>query len=234
MATKQTEELIELYTQKIELETQQLQQINYTQSGYTIKTGVGSTEQIKIWGSNQVLENYNVPIKKLDNKIIELNNQIANLQESLKDTGQEANGNGCIGITTQIVYKDILNYKGYSFSGSNPFQEISGSLNINNSGIGTEDYVSQVSIGSYFGPIGSWGICANYQSTITSINSQISSLQSERNDLIVKVNYLKNAKSQYELQNYAYERSKTQLNSSINTNTSIINFLKDPNNSEWL
>lgn len=242
--TTETEALIELYNQKISLDTKQLLQINTVQSGYTITTGIGDTGKIKIWGPDEVIQNYNVPIKKLDNRIVQLNTQIDNLQSQILALGQDANSVGCgttgifetspVGYTTITVYQDVINYRGYVFTGINPFSEIQGSLSTGSSGIGTENYVTQVAIGSYYGPIGTGGLCVGYSNSITNLTNQITPIQSERNDLIVKVNFLKNGRIQYELQNYAYEQSKTQLNTSIQVSDSILGFLENPENEEWL
>jgi hypothetical protein len=259
----QTEALLEVYNQKISLDIKQLSQVNVIQEGYTIQTGIGSTDKIKVWGPIEVIEDYNFPIKKLDNKIIQLNNQISNIQSEILAIGQQANSVGCgtqfideysVGYSTITVYQDRLNYTGYSFVGVNPFSPIGGALNSGNCGIGTLDYVSQVVIGTYLGPInicnrldifggpqGPQGIsyctdqqCSDYASTVVNLTNQLAPLQSERNELIQKVNFLKMGRAQYEIQNYAYEQSKVQLNSSIEASNTIIGFLQDPNNEEWL
>ncbi len=240
----QTEALIDLYTQKIDLDKKQLSQINTLQTGYTINTGIGSTEIVKIWGPSEVIGNYNTSVENLDKKIIQLNGRISILQNIVLGVGQSANSVGCgttgifenspVGFNTVTVYEDQLKYRGYSYSGSNPYSPIGDSLTISNPGLGTETYVSQVAIGSYFGPISSIGTCAGYASSITNLNLQISNLQGERNILIGKVNILKSARSQFQLQNYAYERSKEQLNYSIGISSDIITFLQDPANDEWL
>jgi cell division protein FtsB len=236
----QTEALIELYNQKVSLDTQQIFQVNYTQSGYTIQTGTGTTEKIRIWGSQEVIENYNYPIKKLDNRIIELNLQIQNLQTQLLVTKQTANDNGCpgfawtTGLTTTTAQRDNLNYVGYTFVAPNPFSTISGILTTSNSGIGTYNYITQSGIGSYFGPILNVGGCSVYFNQIEDLEEQIEDLQDERNELISKVNILKAGKIQPELQNYAYEQSKNQINASISNSNAILTFLEDPANAQWL
>jgi hypothetical protein len=241
----ETQALLDLYNQKISLDTQQLSQISTVQTGYTINTGIGASDQIKIWGPTDVMENYNPPIKKLDNRIIEINNQINNLQQLVLDVGQEANSVGCgstgvfdliffIGFSTETVVRDELNYRGYAFTAPNPFSPISGTLINSNSGIGTEDYITQPVLGEYFGPIGTDGECAGYAISIANLNSQIVSLQNQRNPLIEKVNFLKAGRSQYELQNYGLEQSKVQVNSAISASSSIVSFLQDPANAEWL
>ena len=236
----QTEALIELYNQKIYLDTQQISQVNFTQAGYTIQTGIGSTERIRVWGTNEVIENYNYPIKKLDNRIIELNTQIRNLQSDLLDVKQTANNNGCpgfiweIGFTTTTEKRDDLNYSGYIFTSPNPFSETSGTLTTSNSGIGTFNYVSQSTLGEYLEPISNFGGCSVYFNQIEDLEEQINDLQTERNDLIDKVNILKENRISIELQNYAYEQSKNQIGAAISTSNAILNFLQDPTNAQWL
>lgn len=236
----QTEALLDLYNQKLSLDTQQLSQINTIQSGYTITTGIGATDQIKIWGPTEIIENYNVPIKNLDNRIIELNAEIQNLQTDLLDVKQTANANGCpgfvwiIGLTTTTVLRDNLNYKGYTYTAPNPFSATTGTLTEPNSGIGTFNYITQSVLGSYLDPISDVEGCAVYASQIENLETQIVGLQSSRNSLIEKVNFLKSGRSTYELQNYAYNQSIVQTNQSISNSNTIISFLEDPQNAEWL
>jgi hypothetical protein len=236
----QTEALLDLYNQKLSLDTQQLSQISTIQAGYTIQTGTEPTDQIKIWGPTEIIENYNVPIEKLDNRIIELNTEIQNLQTDLLDVKQTANSNGCpgfvwgIGFTTTTVFGDNLNYKGYTYTSPNPFSAITGTLTELNSGIGTFNYVTQSVLGSYFEPILNVGGCAVYASQIENLETEIVGLQSSRDSLIEKVNFLKSGKSTYELQNYAYNQSIVQVNQSISNSNTIIGFLQDPANAEWL
>ena len=236
----QTEALLDLYNQKLSLDTQQLSQISTVQSGYTITTGIGSTDQIKIWGPTDVIANYNPPIEKLDNRIIEINDEINVLQQLVLDKGQAANSVGCgttgyfnpiffVGFNTVTVVRDQLNYRGYTFTAPNPFSAISGTLINSNSGIGTEDYITQTELGVYYGPIGTAGLCSGYATSITNLTNSIVGLQTKRSCYIQKVNILKSGRSEYQLQNYAYEESKSQLNTSIANNQFMINFLKDPN-----
>lgn len=240
----QTAGLLDLYNQKISLDQKQLEQVTTVQTGYTITTGVGSSDYIKVWGPEEVIENYNVPIEKLDDRILELNTDIANLQSQVLFVGQAANSVGCgstgyfIGTsfvpnTTTTVNQDNLNYRGYSYTSPNPFSQISGTLSSSNLGIGTQNYITQSSIGFYYNFTGI-GSCVGYATSITNLNNQIIEIQSTRTDLIDKVNFLKIGRSQYELQNYAYNQSKSQMNTSIAISSSIISFLEDPDNSEWL
>ena len=247
----ETQTLIEIYNQKIELDNQQLVQVDQIKAGYTIQTGIGTTDQVKIWGPTEIIGFYDTPIEKLDSKILELNSQIENIQSEILTIGQTANSVGCgtagyfentpVGFTTVIVVQDHLRYRGYSFTGSNPFVAIGGAIDSTHLGLGTETYVIQETIGVYYGPINvcngggcTSGECTGYATSITTLSGQITPLQEERDDLIGKVNILKTSRTQHELQNYAYNRTIEQLNESIGISSSIINFLENPENEEWL
>jgi hypothetical protein len=241
----ETQALLDLYNQKISLDTQQLTQINTVETGYTITTGIGASEKIKIWGPTEVIENYNPPIQKLDTKIIEINDQINVLQQSILSVGQAANAVGCgttgwfvgftpIGFSTVTVLKDQLNYRGYTFTAPNPFSATGAGLTTGTIGLGTESYIAQPTLGVYYGPIGVDGICAGYATSITNLTNAIVGLRSERDPLIQKVNFLKTGRSQYELQNYGLKQSKVQVGVAISVSSAIIGFLQNPANAEWL
>ena len=240
----QTEALLDLYNQKLTLDQQQLEQINIVQNGYTIQTGIGSTEQVKIWGPEEIIENYTAPIKKLDNRILELNNQITDLKNNILSIGQSASTAGC-GTTASYVSvaASTISCKVYAFSGGNPFSETTETLSSTNLGVGVTNSVVIVGLGSYSGDVGTCyttctgapgGSCTAAAASITYYENQIPSLLEERDDLMIKVNFLKNARVDYELQNYAYNRSKVQINNSIGISSSIISFLENPDNEEWL
>lgn len=246
----ETENLIEFYNQKIILDQNQISQLNKVQVGYEIRTGIGTTERIKIFGPNELIQNYNVPIEKLDSKIVEINTQIVSLQTQIVVLGQTANSVGCgtmswsIGFTTTYVPKDQARYRGYTYSGKNPFQTIDGVLLTSNVGIGTQDYIVQTQdpFDFYFSPITtclniftcSNEVCAGYATSITNLQAQIEILQDQRDPLIEKVNTLKNARSDFQLQKYSYDESEVRLNAQLQRTEEIISFLNDPENDEWL
>lgn len=238
----ETENLIEFYNQKIILDEKQISQLNTVQTGYEIKTGIGTTERIKIFGPSELIQNYNVPIEKLDSKIVEINTQIANYQSQILELAQEANAVGC-GTTSFpiIALQDETRYKGYTYAGKNPFSQIQGELTTSNIGIGTEDYITQIPIGTYLSPVGVCyaitclnGVCVGYATSIAYLETQIEILQDQRDPLIVKVNALKNGRSDFQLQKYAYDQSEIKLNAQLQRTEEIISFLTDPENDEWL
>lgn len=242
----QTAALLDFYNQKISLDKKQLDQITSVQTGYTITTGVGSSDYIKVWGPSDVIENYREPIEKIDNRILEINNQIANLRSQILTIGQNASAAGCGTTGSSVtVVSPTISCKVYSFSGTNPFSETTQTLSSSNLGVGVTNSIANVSIGTYPANIGTCstitgctgapgGSCVAAAASITYFENQIPALETQRNDLITKVNFLKNERVQYELQNYAYNQSKAQINSSIGISSSVIDFLKDPNNAEWL
>lgn len=241
----ETEVLLDFYNQKIILDIKQISQIGVVESGYTIKTGIGTTEQIRVYGPQELIDNYNVPIKKIDNKILEYNNEIRSLQDQVLSLGQAANAVGCgtTGVTAVTVYRDNLNYTGYGFSAPNPFSSLSGTILTSTLGFGTMTETVPIGIGSYYGNVGTCyagllgcnsGTCTGYATSITNLNTQITNLKALRDPLIVKVNELKAGRIDFQLQQYAYTQSKTKLNQQIQRTQSIISFLQDPANDEWL
>lgn len=245
----QTEDIIRFYNQSISLDLNQITQINSVEVGFAVTTGIGSTQQIRVWGPQELINNYNIPTQKLDKEIVSINNQIKELQQLVLDIGQQANSVGCgttgwsLGFTTITVFQDQSRYRGYTYTEPNPFSGTDGVLTDGNAGIGTEDYISLVAIGSYFSPINvcnipflgcTSGECTGYATSIANLNSQISDLQDERNNLIDKVNTLKISRADFELQQYAYEQSKNRLNQKIQKTQNILTFLRDPNNAQWL
>ncbi len=251
-----TEALIEFYQKKAESDTEQIQQVIYTENGFTTTLPTGET--FKLYGVQETLDYFKNPIEKLDTRILELNNQIVGLQNTILNVGQTANTCGCggsvgfgstgvsffIGINTVTVTADTLNYRGWAYTSPNPFSETSGTINSGNVGVGTEDVIGSTTLGIYYGDVGvartalticpGVTTCTGYATSITNLSSQISSLQTQRNDLIVKVNYLKKERSRFEIRKYGFERQKEELNAEINASNSIINFLQDPANEQWL
>lgn len=245
----QTEALIDFYNQKIYLDTQQITQITQLENGYIIESGIG-TKPLKIYGPDELISNYNHSISPLDSEIVSINTEIQNLQNLVLSIGQEANSVGCgttawaVGFTTVTVLQDNARYRGYSYTTPNPFSGINGGLNISNPGIGTQTFINQVSIGTYFSPINTCldllqitcnsTICSGYATSISNLQSQINTLQTERDNLINKVNILKQSRISPELQRYSYTESKNKINTQIGISSSIIQFLSDPANDQWL
>lgn len=255
-----TEALIAFQEKKIAKDKEQKQQVAETEKGYSFDLGE-SYGTFKFEANSEVLSWYEEPIEKLDKRIYEINVQIVNLQNQILAIGQSANTCGCggkvgfgstgvgffLGINTITVYADTVTYRGWTYEYPTPFVQTSGNLTASNSGVGTENLTGQVSIGVYYGNIGiartnidlfpicpGVTTCSPYPPQITALQNQISPLQSERNDLISKVNFLKSERAIYKIREYGYNSQKILLNQQINQSEGLINFLKDPSNEEWL
>jgi hypothetical protein len=231
-----TQNLIEYYESKKSNDAKQKDQIQQTKVGYTIKQADG-TPDIKVWGVVEILNNFDAPIKCIDNKIIQINDSIKELQNAVLSVGQTANSVGCgtIGINSITVYEDRLRYRGWGLNGTNPFNPESGPLNISNAGIGTENYINPVAIGTYYGPVSictdplqiicNATICSGYATSISNLNSTITTKQSQRDSLIQKVNTLKDKRSQFELQKWGYDQTLDKLDNEISQSEDILDFL---------
>jgi len=229
----QTEALIDVYTQQISLNESQIVQCNNMLSGYTLNRGPDVPE-IKIWGPQEVIDNFSPSINALDSKIVEVNSEIQGLQYQILSIGIAANNVGC-GTTTSVVYvnRDDVKYKSYSYTSPNPFSETAGILTNTTIGYGVTNFVDYTGIGTYLGNLALGG-CSVESGQIDSLQNQINDKIGIRSDLIQKANILKEQRSVFELQKYAYDESINKLNSQIGICSSILTFLQDPENDVWL
>jgi hypothetical protein len=220
-----TQNLIEYYESKKSNDINQKDQIEQTKVGYTI-TQPDGTPDIKVWGVVEILDNFDPPIKCIDTKIIEINDSIKQLQNAVLSIGQTANSVGCgtVGINTINVYEDRLRYRGWGLNGTNPFNPVSGPLNISNIGIGTENYINPVAIGTYYDFPGIV-TCVGYANSIATLNATITTKQTQRDDLIQKVNTLKGKRFQFELQKWGYDQTLDKLDNEITQSEDILDFL---------
>jgi len=222
----QTKSLIDLYEKKIIQDQKQLVQINSIIAGYEINTG---TQIVKIYGVTENLANFNVPISGLDNQIIGINSSIYSLYQDIVGIATQANFDGCpaspAGITT--VYADVVNYRTYNFTFPNVFGTSTGTITTGNLGIGTQNFISQVAIGTYFEFDSNTGVCGIASAAIDSKLSQINTLAIQRNSYITNVNSLKAARVKYQLEQLGYNQSIVQINAQISDSTAVLNILKD-------
>lgn len=238
----ESQELKKYYLQKLTLDTEQLNQLNIMRNeGYSFRTGAGETEGVKVYSSKEMLDLFGSIIIPLDTQVIGINSQITSKQNQVLSLGLEANSIGCggtqtIGFTTVTVYEDRVKYTGYDYSGSNPFQETNGTINTSNVGMGTYNYVTQVAIGTYYGPIDTCNIllflgctsnqeCQEFSNKIVDLNAEINSLRTTRDNLNDSINVLKAERIRYELQDYAYKKSKQTIEGDIANSQLMINIL---------
>ena len=134
--------LLSLYQDKVKSDNEQIKQIEQTESGFSIQLPDGTNFELP--AIQDTLDCFTDPINKIDTRIVTLNNQIVDLQNSILQVGQTANSCGCggsvgfgstgvpffIGINTVTVYADSLSWRGWSYTSPNPFSEISGNLSV--------------------------------------------------------------------------------------------------------
>lgn len=231
----QTEALIELYENKVERDQTQLVQINNTIAGYEINTG---SNIVKIYGVTENLSNFNIPISGLDNQIVGINSNIYFLYQDIVGIATNANADGCPAIVDEntgisTVYADVVSYRSYNFTFPNVFGNSTGTITTGNLGIGTQTFISQVAIGTYFSFDSNIGICGIASAAIDSKLAQINTLISQRNPYISNVNTLKSARVKYQLEQLGYNQSVAQITGQIAESNSILNILKNSSLQEF-
>jgi len=241
----ETEALISIYQQKVESSNKQITQINDIKTGIDV-SGPGIENPLRIAGADEVIGYFEAPIEKLDNRILELNTEISNLRQTILTIGQNASTAGCGTTTSSVtVTAPSVSCKIYAFSGSNPWVQSTQTLSSGNLGVGVQNTVVNITLGTYRANIGicyttsgcggaPGGSCTSAASSITFYEAFIPPLATERDNLITKVNQLKNDRSMYELQRYGLNRSIHQLESQKTSAESSLSFLQDPTNAEWL
>jgi hypothetical protein len=159
----------------------------------------------------------------VDTQIVSIAASIVTLQNEIVTLASAAYAVGCgsTGAAT-VVYPDIVRAYSYnltspSYSGDSPYDITSVVLNPSNVGIGTllvytQNDSSQSGIGSLYSNVGTCrttfpgcvsGTCISYASSITSKQSQITTLRSQLPNLISSSNKVKAERVEYEIQRYA-------------------------------
>jgi len=231
----QTKALIELYENKVQRDQTQLIQINTTIAGYEINTG---TNIVKIYGVTENLSNFSIPIIGLDNQIVGITSNIYNLYQDIVGIATNANANGCPAIIDEntgisTVYADTVSYRSYNFTFPNVFGTSTGTITTGNLGIGTQTFISQVAIGTYFPFDSNTGACGIASAAINSKLAQINTLAIQRNSYISNANSLKAARVKYQLEQLGYNQSIIQINSQIAESNSILTILKNSSLQEF-
>ena len=183
----------------------------------------------------------------IENKIISVTSSINSLQQQIVSVATSAYNVGC-GTTAgaSIVYPDTVkthneNVTSSSYDGFDPFGgKTSSVLSSSNVGIGTflsftQNDSSQAGLGTLYGTIQSCfrlpctgSVCIDYNSQITSLQSQITTLRGQLPSEITKVNSVRTEKKNSEIERYGQKRGvaalkqrNTEMESTINTINSI-------------
>ncbi len=183
----------------------------------------------------------------IENKIISVTSSINSLQQQIVSIATSAFNVGC-GTTAgaSIVYPDTVknhseNVNSSSYDGFDPFGgQTTLLLSSSNVGVGTflvftENDSSQTGLGTLYGTIGSCfatpcnvSVCIDYNSQITSLQSQIVTLRGQLPSEITKVNSIRTEKKNFEVERYGQKRGvaslkerNSEMESAVNTINSI-------------
>ena len=176
----------------------------------------------------------------IENKIISVASSINSLQQQIVSIATSAFNVGC-GTTAgaSIVYPDtvknhIENVNSSSYDGFDPFGgQTTPLLSSSNVGVGTfllftQNDSSQTGLGTLYGTIETGSICDDYNSQITSLQSQIVTLRGQLPSEITKVNSVRNEKKNSEIERYGQKRGiaslkqrNSEMQSAINTISNI-------------
>jgi len=233
---KKSSELINSYKKSIEQDLEQIKQLRQTKEGITVLTDpLDPNSQVAIVeGVNTMINRFGPSTKGLDNRIVTINAQIRDIQDEILALGQSANAVGCgtTGDGVVEVVGDVVTAYNWSFTTPNPFEVSTSTLTASNLGVGTYVGVSTVSIGTHFG-IPGVGTCVGYATSISTLEASLSTYRSERNSVIVQVNALKEARSNFELQKFGYDQAESKINAQITAKSNIITALEDPENHQY-
>ena len=183
----------------------------------------------------------------IENKIISVTSEINSLQEQIVSVATSAFNVGCgttVGATT--VYPDTVkthseNVNSSSYDGLDPFGgKTSSVLSSSNVGVGTflvftQNDSSQTGLGTLYGTIESCfripctgSVCIDYNSQITSLQSQIVTLRGQLPSNITNVNAIKTERRYSEIERYGQKRGvaalkerNSEMESAINTINNI-------------
>ena len=212
------------------------------------KTAIGFIEA-EIPGYQETIDEFTEITIPIENKIISVASSINSLQQQIVSIATSAFNVGCgttVGAT--IVYPDTVkthseNVNSSSYDGFDPFGgQTSSVLSSSNVGFGTflsftQTDSSQTGLGTLYGTIQSCfrtpctGIdCVDYNSQITSLQSQIVTLRSQLPSEITKVNSVRTEKKNAEIERYGQKRgvaSLKQRNSEMESAINNINAIND-------
>lgn len=191
------------------------------------------------------IELFNPTCVKLDNDIVSLVSQINTLKAEIVVLSSNAFAVGCgttVGVTnifSDKVTQQVPNYSISTYDSNEPYGiNTSRTLTSSNAGIGSFISYTQSDtssgIGSLFGSVDTCfrtpctsSVCVSHASSITALQNQISTLQTQVTNLVSKTNAVKGQRSEYEISRYGYNKT-TKVLTDNNTQIEIaIQAIKD-------
>ena len=231
----QTNALIDSYKLKIEQKRKNKVQIEETKRGYNIVDSEGGTIA-RIEDISVVINRFTPAVNGLDTEILRINNLINDQQTLIDNLYVGATQVGCstyVDDTTTVVTTsrdDVYAYS-WSFSGNNPFVESNTLLTTSNIGVGTYTGIIVTSIGTHFALDGT---CPGYADSITAAENAIVTLKAQRDPVLSSVQNLKEARAEYQLQQYGYDQATSQIDTKIAEAEAVITALESSDSQYYL
>lgn len=238
-----TNELIDTYKLEIDNKRKNRKQVEETLKGYKVTDEEGNI-LAEIPDLNVAISNFDPSTKGLDSEVVRINSLIADQQTVINNIYIGATDVGCASYISDdtpvvVVIQDEVRGYNWSFSGDNPFVESNTIITNSNVGYGTYTGITTTGIGTYFA-IKSSGTgddditdCSGYGTSISTIETTIASLRSQRDNIRTQVNRIKEDRAQYELQRYGYNNAISQIDQDIQEKEDAIATLQSSQNSQY-
>ena len=232
----ETNALIDSYRLKIAQKQKNKSEIEQSKLGYDIKDADGNT-LARIENLDVVINRFTPAINGLDTEVLRINGLINDQQTILFNLYTGATEVGCTTYTEQsvgVIQDDVRGYN-WSFSGDNPFVESNALITNSNIGFGTYTGITTTGLGTFFGMDTSADpSCPAYATSITTAENTITTLRAQRDGVITSVRNLKEARAEYQLQKYGYDRAIEQTDEEIDEAEAVITALQGSNSQFYL
>ena len=236
----ETEKLIAAYQRKASKASSDKKDVEKSEEGLEIKNE--KDELIaKIENLDEIINAFDPSTKGLDSRVLTLNSPVSDAQIELYNLWVGAEQVGCstyVDDTTPVIdiFRDQVtlfdyDYTNPTYAGDDPFNESNTALTTSNVGFATFTGITTVSIGTFFALNGT---CPSYASSMTSKENQIITLQSARDEIRVPINEIKDARSEYQLHRFGYQKTKSELDRDIASANLVISTLQNPDIQQFI
>ena len=236
----ETEKLIAAFQRKASKASSDKKDVEKSEEGLEIKNE--KDELIaKIENLDEIINAFDPSTKGLDSRVLTLNSPVSDAQIELYNLWVGAEQVGCstyVDDTTPVVdiFRDQVtlfdyDYTNPTYTGDDPFNESSTAMTTSNVGFATFTGITTVSIGTFFALTGS---CPSYASSITAKENEITSLRATRDTVRVPINEIKDGRSEYQLQRFGFQKTKSQLDEDLASANLVISTLQNPDIQQFI
>ena len=236
----ETEKLIAAFQRKASKASSDKKDVEKSEEGLEIKNE--KDELIaKIENLDEIINAFDPSTKGLDSRVLTLNSPVSDAQVELYNLWVGAEQVGCstyVDDTTPVIdiFRDQVtlfdyDYTNPTYTGDDPFNESSTAMTTSNVGFATFTGITTVSIGTFFALTGS---CPSYASSITAKENEITSLRATRDTVRVPINEIKDGRSEYQLQRFGFQKTKSQLDEDLASANLIISTLQNPDIQQFI